>query len=76
MRRIFWLALGLGAGVTSAVMASRWVRQQTERLAPASIGRQAGQALSDIGSLVSEAIAEFARGMTDRETEIRDSLPA
>jgi len=33
MRRIFWLAMGLGAGVTAAVMVSRWTRRQAERLA-------------------------------------------
>src|SRR5207245_6787235 len=34
VRRIFWLALGLGAGATTAVMASRWTRQQAQKVAP------------------------------------------
>jgi hypothetical protein len=74
VRRIFWLALGLGAGATAAVTVARWVRQQTERMAPANIGRQAGQVLSDVGGLVGQALAEFRSGMAEKESEIRASL--
>jgi hypothetical protein len=74
VRRIFWLAVGLGAGATAVVMINRWVRQQAERMAPANIGRQAGQAVVDLGKLVSGALAEFRTGMTEKEAEIRASL--
>ena len=75
MRRVFWLAAGLGAGVTAAFVVSRWMRRQTRSLAPANIGRQAGQLAKDAGSLVTDAAREFRRGMDEKEREIRSSLP-
>ena len=74
MRRIFWLAMGLGAGVTAAVMASRWARKQAERVAPANVARQAGGVARDLGTLLAEAAAEFRRGTEEKEAEIRASL--
>jgi hypothetical protein len=74
VRRIFWLALGLGAGATGAVLAARWFERQTRRMAPANLARQAGGAARDLTSLVGEALHEFRRGMAEKEAEVRTSL--
>ena len=74
MRRIFWLALGLGAGATAAVMASRWMKRKTEALAPANLARDARGAVSDLGQLVRESIAEFRKAMADKEAEIEAQI--
>lgn len=74
MRRIFWLALGLGAGATGAVLAARWFERQTQRMAPANLARQAGGTLRDATSLIGEAVREFRLGMADKEKEVRSSL--
>jgi hypothetical protein len=74
VRRIFWLAMGLGAGATAAFMASRWARRQAERMAPANVARQAGGVLRDAGSLLAEAASDFRAGMVEREAEIRSGL--
>ena len=74
MRRIFWLALGLGAGATAAVLAARWAKRQGQRVAPANIGRQVSGAASDFGRLVRTALAEGRQAMADREAEIRREL--
>ena len=71
MKRIFWLALGLGAGATGAVMASRAVKKQTQRLAPANIARNAQGSLVDLSKRVAESIAEARAAMDEREREIR-----
>ncbi len=76
MRRIFWLALGLGFGATSAVMASRWMKQQAERMAPANIARQAGGTARDLVSLLGEAAREFQVGSAEKEAEVRGQLEA
>ena len=76
MRRIFWLALGLGAGATAAVFAARWMRRQSERMAPANIGRQASQAASDLGALVRAALAEGRSAAAAREAELRSEIEA
>ncbi|MFN2544985.1 MAG: hypothetical protein ABR600_10535 [Actinomycetota bacterium] len=74
MRRMFWTAVGLGAGVTAAVLTSRWMRRQTERMAPANMGRQLGDTARDIGQLVRESLEEWRKGMAEREAEIRAQL--
>ena len=74
MRRIFWLALGLGAGATAAVLVARWARRQGQKVAPANIGRQVSGAASDLGRLVRTAVAEGRQAMADREAEIRREL--
>ena len=74
MRRAFWVALGLGAGVTAAVLTSRWIRKQTERMAPANVGRQLQDTFQDIGQLVREILEEWRKGMAEKEAEIRAQL--
>ena len=73
MRRTFWLAMGLGAGATGAVMASRWVRRQARRMAPPNLARQFGRTVQDLGAVVAEAGREFNRAMTEKESELRAS---
>jgi hypothetical protein len=74
VRRVFWLAVGLGAGVTTAVMTSRWMRRQAERVAPANIGRELQSGLRDLGELFREALAEGRQAMREKEAEIRSAL--
>ncbi len=75
MKRVFWLALGLGAGSTVAVLASRWMKRQRQRIVPANLGPQAGEALRDLARLLGEAVAEFRKGMSDKEAEVRGAMP-
>lgn len=74
MKRAFWLAMGLGAGVTGAVMLSRWMRRQQDRLSPANIGAQVGETARDLGRLLRTSIAEGREEMRRVEAEIRSSL--
>jgi hypothetical protein len=75
-RRGFWVALGLGAGATGAVLASRWTKKQAARVAPATLAREAKGGLLDLGKLVSESIAEGRQAMEERERELRGELEA
>ena len=74
MRRLFWVAVGLGAGVTIAVQLSRWTRRQRERLSPANVANRAGRSVSDLGSKVGEFIDEYRRASAQREAELRAEL--
>lgn len=74
MRRIFWLAVGLGAGATVAFVATRWARQKSQQFAPSNLGRQAVETGRDVGRLLRETASEFRAGMSEREAEIRASL--
>ena len=71
MRRGFWVALGLGAGATGAVLATRWTKKQAKKVAPATIAREARGGLLELSKLVSESIAEGKRAMEERERELR-----
>ncbi len=74
MKRLFWLAVGLGAGVAGAVMTMRMARRQAERVAPARLAREARAGLMDLAKLVAESIAEGERAMREREEELRRQL--
>ena len=71
---MFWTAVGLGAGVTAAVLVSRWMRRQSERMAPANVGRQVGDIFRDLGQLVREALEEGRKAAAQKEAEIRSQL--
>jgi hypothetical protein len=71
---MFWTAVGLGAGVTAAILVSRWMRKQSERMAPANIGQQLGGAARDLGQLAREAMEEWRKGAAEKEAEIRAQL--
>jgi hypothetical protein len=71
MRRIFWLAVGLGAGVAGAVMTTRFARRQARKVAPASLAREARGGLMDLARLFSESMAEGREAMREREEELR-----
>jgi hypothetical protein len=71
---LFWLGLGLGTGTTVGLLAARWVRRQTNALAPANLAGQAAATARDMGSLLKEAAGEFRRGMEEREAELRPLL--
>ena len=72
MKRAFWVALGLGAGATGTVIASRWTKKQARKVAPAAIAREARGGLFELSKLVSESLAEGKQAMEERERELRD----
>jgi hypothetical protein len=76
VKRVFWVALGLGAGATGAILASRWTRRQAQRVAPQSLAREAKGGLLDLSKLVSESIQEGKRAMEAREAELRSGTDA
>jgi hypothetical protein len=73
MRRIFWLALGLGAGATGAVVTLRFARRQAKKVAPATLAREARGGFMDLARLVSESLAEGREAMREKQDELRDA---
>jgi hypothetical protein len=74
MRRIFWTALGLGAGAAAAVLTSRWARRKRQAISPANLGRQVSEGFSDLGRLLRSAVEDGRRAMAEKEAEIRSSF--
>jgi hypothetical protein len=71
VKRAFWVALGLGAGATGAVITTRWAKKQAGKVAPTTIAREAKGGILELGKLVSESIAEGRKAMEEREEELR-----
>ena len=71
MRRLFWLALGLGAGAAGAIMTARFARRQMNKVAPSTLAREARGGLLDLSRRVSESIDEGRRAMQEKEEQLR-----
>ena len=71
MRRLFWVALGVGFGAASAIVASRWTRRQVQRAKPQALAREARGGLLDLTKLVAESVEEGKRAAEERERELR-----
>ena len=76
MKRAFWVSLGLGAGATGAVLATRWTKKQARKVAPATLAREARGGVFELSKLLSESIADGKRAMAERERELREGEPA
>ena len=74
MRRLFWLAVGLGAGATMAVLVARRVRRASEAMAPATVAKEARDAVSDLVELVRQSIQAGREAMAKKESEVREAL--
>ena len=74
MRRLFWVAVGLGAGVVGAIVTMRFARRQAQKMAPSNLAREAKGGIMDLAKLVSESMAEGQRAMREREEELRGDL--
>jgi hypothetical protein len=71
VRRLFWLALGLGAGAAGAIMTARFARRQMDKVAPSTLAREARGGLLDLSRRVSESMEEGRRAMKDKEEQLR-----
>jgi hypothetical protein len=71
VKRIFWLALGLGAGAAGAIMTARFARRQMDKVAPSTLSREARGGLLDLSRRVSESMEEGRRAMQEKEEELR-----
>ena len=70
MRRLFWV----GVGVTAAVLAARWLREQRAKYGPSNVADRVVEGAQDVGRLVAVSVAEGRKAMADKEAEIRTSL--
>jgi hypothetical protein len=71
VRRLFWVGLGLGVGAASTILASRFVRRQTAKVAPATLAREARGSMLDLAKLVSDSVSEGKAAMQEKEGELR-----
>lgn len=72
MSRLFWLGLGVAAGV----VINRKVNETARQLTPAGAAANVGDALRELASAVGGFGAEVRIGMAEREYELRDMVEA
>lgn len=69
MRRVLWVAVGVGA----AYYASRWWRRQRERYGAEAVAEKARQGARDLFALTRASIEEGRRAATEKENELREA---
>ncbi len=70
MKRLFWLGVGVAAGVALSRKAGRAARQVT----PAGIADNIGDAISELASALGSFGADIRAGMVERERELTDTV--
>ncbi|EIE98652.1 hypothetical protein [Saccharomonospora glauca] len=68
MRRLFWLGVGVIAGVSLARKASETARQAT----PAGLASNLGDAVRELAGAIGAFGADVRAGMSEREQELND----
>jgi hypothetical protein len=74
LRRLFWLGLGLGTGTTIGLLGARWMRRQTQALAPGNLAGQAAATARDFSALLRDAAKEFRSGLEEKQAELSPSF--
>lgn len=70
MKRLFWLGVGVAAGVAMSRKASETARQAT----PAGLASNLGDAVRELAGAVGTFGAEVRAGMSEREQELSDMV--
>ena len=68
MKRLFWLGVGVAAGVALSRKAKETARQAT----PAGIAGKLGEAISELASAIGSFGADVRAGMEEREEELSE----
>ncbi|EID52609.1 hypothetical protein [Saccharomonospora xinjiangensis] len=68
MKRLFWLGVGVAAGVSLARKASETARQAT----PAGLASNLGDAVRELAGAIGAFGADVRAGMSEREQELND----
>jgi hypothetical protein len=66
MRRLFWIAVGVGA----AYYATRWWRRQRERYGADALAEKASQGVRDVVELARLSVEEGRRAAAEKEAEL------
>lgn len=70
MSRLFWLGLGVAAGVALTRKAGRTARAAT----PAGVAENLGDALGELAGAIGTFGADIRAGMAERERELTDAV--
>lgn len=75
-KRLFWLAIGLGAGFGLSFWFMRFVRETVDRYRPERVSQDLAGAISKLGDDLRAAVREGRTAMVEREEELRADVDA
>jgi Family of unknown function (DUF6167) len=70
MKRLFYLAVGVGIGVAAVRKASR----AAQKLTPSGLAGSAGDAVSGVGGAVRTFVNDVRANMAERELQLHEAL--
>jgi hypothetical protein len=73
MTRVFFLVVGIGAGVAVGVWAVRKVEATTRRLRPDNLAASAGAGAASLGDRLRDAVASGRAAAAAKEAELRSA---
>ena len=76
IKRLFYLAVGMGMGFGLSLWLTRLVRSTIERYAPERVSADLSASLRRLGEDIRAAVADGRDAMREREAELRESLAA
>jgi hypothetical protein len=76
IKRLFYLAVGMGMGFGLSLWLTRLVRSTIERYTPERVSADLAASLRRLGEDIRAAVADGREAMHEREAELRESLAA
>lgn len=76
IKRLFYLAVGMGMGFGLSLWLTRLVRSTVERYTPERVSADLSASLRRLGDDIRAAVADGREAMREREAELRESLAA
>jgi hypothetical protein len=76
IKRLFYLAVGVGMGFGLSLWLTRLVRATIERYAPERVSADLSASMRRLGQDLRAAVADGREAMRDREAELRETLAA
>ena len=76
IKRLFYLAVGMGMGFGLSLWLTRLVRSTIERYTPERVSADLSASVRRLGEDIRAAVADGREAMREREAELRESLAA
>lgn len=74
MRRMIWIAVGVGIGVVVVIKGRDLLRQLTPQGVSEKVGRAAADTRHRLGTRLATFVDDARAAMAEREAELRDTL--
>lgn len=74
MKRLLWLAMGVGFGFGMSFWITRAIKERIAKFSPENVSAELGKAARGLGKDLRAAVSEGVEAMKDREAELRQAV--